>query len=227
MGKPPQDITMVQLVSIEITYDEDFHPYDFEITEEVADAVNTYLALCNKNPEKAAKELPDIIARMPQVPQLRNHLFVALRRLGRHDEAFAANDQALKDHPDYVYAILNKAGQHLEKDELDEVEKALGGMPLIITRTFPKRKVFYIGEVFSYYGVLVRFWVSKGDFEAAESFYQVLEELDPEHPLLPELRKLITISSLKDGFGMLMEKVEESKQRRLGRKNARSRRDPS
>jgi len=220
IGKPPKGTTMLQFVSIEITYDDDFHPHDFEITEEIAEAVNTYRVRCNENPKRAAAELPAIIARMPQVPQLRNHLFVALRRLGKHDEAFAINDQALKDHPDYIFAVMNKAAQYWEKNELDEVEKVLGGMPLIINRTFPKRKVFHIGEVFSYYGFLVRFWLSKGDFEAAEAFYDLLKELDPEHPLLSELEGLITIASLKDKFGKLMEKVEESKQGRLNRKKA-------
>jgi tetratricopeptide (TPR) repeat protein len=171
-----------------------------------------------KIPKKTAKELPAIIERMPQVPLLRNHLFVALRRLGKHNEAFAVNDQALKDHPDYIYAVMNKAVQHWENGELDEVEKVLGGMPLVINRTFPERKVFHIMEVLTYYGFLVRFWVTKGNHKSAESYYNLLEELEPGHPQLPELKSLLTFSNLKSAFGKLMEDIEKSKQRKENRK---------
>lgn len=216
--KPLKGQQPLYVANINITDDDDFLPYDFEQTEEIADAVNTYVVLCNTNPQKAVKELPAVIERMPQVPLLRNHLFVALRRLGRHDEAFAVNDQTLNDHPDYLYAVLNKALQHWEKNELDEVEKVLGGLPLMINRTFPQREVFHISEIFAYYGFLVRFWMSKDNLEAAQSFYNILEQLDPDHPQLPELKNAISIFAMKSVFGKLLEKVEKSQQRRENRK---------
>ncbi len=219
LGKSLKATQPLLLTNINITYDDDFLPFDFEQTDEVADAINTYVVLCNKNPQKTVDELPAIIERMPQVPLLRNHLFVALRRLGRHDEAFAVNDQALKDHPDYLYAVLNKAVQHWEKDELDEFEKALGGAPLMINRTFPKREVFHVSEMFAYYSLLLRYWLSKDNPDAAESFYKLLDALDSEHPVLPELKEAIDFSILKNTFGKLLDNIEKSRERRESRKN--------
>ncbi|MEO1259861.1 MAG: hypothetical protein AAFZ15_13800 [Bacteroidota bacterium] len=199
----PKDVEELHLFSIEITDDDDFNPHGFEITDEIADAVNKYREVCNDNPKQAVKELPDVIKQLPQVPQLRNHLFVALKRLGRYEEAYVVNDNAMRDFPDYIYATMNKAIQHWEKDELDEVEKVLGGMPLTINRSFPKRKVFHVSEVFAYESFMVRFWLSKDSLEGAESHFHLLKELAPNHPMLPELKRQIEMHSLKGMFSGL------------------------
>ena len=212
--KPAKAPEVLLLFNFEITDDDDFNPYDFEITEEIATAVNTYLEMCQENPQKAVDKLPAVIARFPKVPLLHNHLFAALRKLGKHAEAFAANDQALQAHPDYVYARLNKAAQYFEKKELDEVERVLGGMPLTIAHTFPNRKIFHISEVFTYFGFLIRFWVEKDNQVAAEAHLHFLEDLEPDHPSLPGLRKLVQFASLKDAFGKLMGFVKKSQERR-------------
>ncbi len=224
--KLPKDTETLYLFNFEITFDDDFNPHGFEINDEIADAVNTYREHCNENPAKAAKDLPAIIERFPQVPQLRNHLFVALRRLRRHEEAWAINDRALKDHPGYIYAVINKAVQFWEKDELDEVEKLFGGNPLTINLAFPKREKFHAAEVFAYYAFLIRFWTTKGNQVAAESHYEFLEELGPGHPQLPELKKLLEVSSLKDVFGKLMQNIEKSKERSMNRKPSKKAEKP-
>jgi tetratricopeptide (TPR) repeat protein len=203
--------------SIKITFDDDFHPYGFEVTDEIYDAVETYLRLCKENPTKAARELPAVIERHPQVPQLRNYLVTSLKLLGRLEEAYAVNDQALRDHPEYIYAVTNKAIQYWEKKEYDEVERFLGGQPLSINRTFPKRKIFHVSEVFAYYTFMIRLEVSKGNPDIAESFYNLLYELDPDHPELPDLKELIDIHSLKNIFSNLMASLKKTEKGRAKR----------
>ncbi len=175
--KPPSDVGTLHLFSIEITDDDEFHPHGFEITDEIADAVDKYREVCNDNPKQTVKELPAVIKQFPQVPQLCNHLFVALKRLNHYDEAYLVNDNAMRDFPDYIYAIMNKTIQHWEVDELDEVEKVLGGMPLTINRSFPKRKMFHVSEVFAYESFLIRFGCRRATRRALSpitSFWQSL-----------------------------------------------------
>lgn len=151
---------------------------------------------------------------------------MALMRLNKTKEAYAVNDICLQDHPDYLYAILNKATQYWLDDETEEAVRMLGGMPLTITRTLPKRNVFHITEVIVYYSFLVRFWVSEDNMAAAKSHLNFLEGLAPDHPQLPELRKLVDIASVKNHVDDRMAYSKKSEERRKNRKKTAATKQP-
>ncbi len=213
-----EDFEVFEAFHIELTFEDNFNPYTFEITHEIADAINKYRVMSKKHPEKAARELPAVIGRFPEVPIFKNHLFMALQLLGHSDEAWALNEQINKDHPDYFYGVLNKATYHWQKGDYDKVEELLGGSPLNIKKSFPKRKLFHFTEFYAYYSFLIRFWLSKDMLEAAQSHYKMVEEALPNHPGLPELKKLIDTNSLIHSLEDRLKKLEKPQKLRKPRK---------
>ncbi len=206
-----------QTFNFQITNDEDFHPYAYEVTDELADAVDFYRELCHSDPRLAIKELPAIIDRFPEVPLFKNHLMVAYKNLKMDKEAYAINDLTIKKHPDYIFAILNKAAQHYEEDELEKVVEVLGGFPLVINRAFPKRKVFHEREIFAFSNFLIHFFLKKGEKDAAQSHLDFIKDVIPDHPQIAEIQERITLFLLTDVFSELAEhskKMEEKREKR-------------
>lgn len=89
---------------------------------------------------------------------------------------------------------------------------------MTINRTFQTRKIFHAREVFAYYSFLIRLEVSRDNPEAAESYYNLLKELAPDQPELPELKNLIDLHTLQDMFSGVMDYLKKSEERRAKRK---------
>lgn len=192
-----QSLKKIQTKDFQITYDDEFNPYDFEIAEEINNLLAKYESICLNHPRKAVIKLRAMIKTFPHIPQFKNYLVTALKLSGRMKEAYQVNDHLLEEHPDYLFAITNKVIQYLETTELDKIPALLGGEPISLTRTFPKRKLFYVMEVFNYYKVLLYYWTTIGEVEKAEEAFTFLEDIQPGDAELIGLQRVIRIAKLK------------------------------
>lgn len=139
---------------MKITWADDFNPYSFQATPEIAQAIQLFGGMQQSDQVTAIRQLPALIDCYPEVPVFKNILFMCLLGQKRMDEAWAVNDRAIKENPDYLLAHINKASEHYNKGNYAGVLQVFGDPP-VISRTFPKRKIFHGGEVLAYECLLV------------------------------------------------------------------------
>ena len=67
-----------------------------------------------------------LVQKFPKNPQLKNCLSIAYNNLGDIEKSEEVNRWVLKEHPDYVFGILNIAAAYFHRDELDKIPQLLG-----------------------------------------------------------------------------------------------------
>ena len=97
---------------------------------------------------------------------LKNYLSVAYSIRGNAEQAAHVNEWMLKEHPDYLYGIVNKVNLYFAEGKYDD-GYALLGEQLEIRELFPHRKLFHVTEVISYYATAVKYLVHIGNLDAA------------------------------------------------------------
>lgn len=184
------------LSTIPITYDDDFNPHDFEMTEEITKLLTKYEEMCFQNPRRAIRELRRVAKQFPKVPQFKNYIVSAFKIAGDDEKSYDYNDKVLQLHPNYLFGLTSKTIQLWENGELDKIPDLLGGEPISILRTFPERELFYVMEVFNYYKVLIYYWTAVGDKKRAKEAFELLGEIQPGHEDLFRLK----LEMLKGGI---------------------------
>jgi len=120
------------------------------------------------------------IEQYPNVPQLKNYLSVAYMNTGMREKAFEVNDWIIKEHPDYLFGLLNKANEYYFEQQYEKIPELLGDL-LEIKELYPKRDVFHVNEFLSFNKLAVMYFSAIGNLEAAESRLSLMEELAPDH----------------------------------------------
>lgn len=130
--------------------------------------------------EKNIEYLLNKIEQYPNVPQIKNYLSVAYMNTDNKDKSIQVNNWLLKEHPDYLFGLINKAYEFYLKDQYDKMPEILGDL-MEIKDLYPERDVFHVLEVVSFNKIAVLYFSAIGNLEAAESRFQLLEELAPDH----------------------------------------------
>lgn len=123
----------------------------------------------------------------PEAPDLRNNLAKALAHQGREDEADELIHELVSDHPDYIFASVTLARQHLAEGELDAAEAIL--------RPFLARERFHIMEFGTFVDTYIELLVAKQQKDVARSWFDTWEKIYPGDPQLAYWRP-----RLKRGF---------------------------
>ncbi len=181
-----------KLFCYEITTDKKFMDVEFGITPELQLQFESLNFEMVKGGEMILNRLLGLIEKYPNVPHLKNFLMVAYSNSGDDEKAIEVNHWLVKEHPDYLFGKINLAGEYYLKEEYDNIPEVLGKL-LEIKDLYPERKCFHIAEVTGFYRVAIMYFSAIGNIEAAESRYEILERLAPNHPdtkaVLPILMK--------------------------------------
>ncbi len=181
-----------KLFNYEITTDKSFMDVEFGITPDLHKQFESLNYGMAKGGERIIKRLLGLIEKYPHVPHLKNFLMVAYSNTGDDKKAIEVNHWLIREHPDYLFGKLNLAAEYYLKEEYDKIPEVLGKL-LEIKDLYPERKCFHIAEVTGFYRVAIMYFSAIGNIEAAESRYEILERLAPDHPdtkgVLPILMK--------------------------------------
>ena len=134
----------------------------------------------NKKNKKIIDKLNSLILKYPNSPQLKNFLSVAFYVSGNYAKSVEVNNWILTEHPDYLFAILNKANEYINNDEPERVPEILGDA-MELKALYPDRDLFHIGEFTGFYKTVIRYYISVNNIELAENRYEILKELAPDH----------------------------------------------
>jgi hypothetical protein len=134
----------------------------------------------NKN-KKIIDKLTKLITQFPKSPQLKNFLSVAYSLQKKHEKAIEVNDWILVEHPDYLFAKINETNNSIKKGLFENVPKILGDS-LELKALYPERELFHIAEVTGFLKIVIRYFCAIKDLERAEERFEILKEIDAEHP---------------------------------------------
>lgn len=163
-----------------ITTDPEFMNEKSGITPELQNEMDTLYHKALKGGEKNIQYLISQIEKYPAVPNLKNYLSVAYMNSGNKQKSIEVNDWILTEHPDYLFGLLNKANIYYLAGEYDKMPEVLGEA-MEIKELNPDRDIFHLSEVVSFYKSAIMYFSAINNIEAAETRFQLLEELAPDH----------------------------------------------
>ena len=187
----------------EITIDPEYMNEKFGITPVLYRQMEDLHHKALKGGSKAIERLILLIEKYPGVPQLKNYLSVAYINSGNIEKAREVNHWIIKEHPDYLFGKLNLAFEYYNKKQYDKIPEVVGSL-MEIQDLYPDRDCFHLSEVTSFNKLAIMYFCAVGNLKAAESRYEILKELAPEHPdteeVFPYLMKArLEASSKKNG----------------------------
>lgn len=128
---------------------------------------------------------------------LKNYLSVAYHVRGNTQKAAEINASMLAEHPDYLFARLNKANFYIEHAEFNKVPELLG-TALEISQLYPEREVFHIGEIINFYKVIIRYYAAIENLELAEKKLEELKNLTPDSEGAEEAEEYLFVLRMKN-----------------------------
>ncbi len=170
-----------KLFNYEVTTDKRYMDVEFGITPDLQRQFESLNYEIAKGGEKIIKRLLGLIEKYPHVPHLKNFLMIAYSNSRNEKKAVEVNHWLIREHPDYLFGKLNLASEYYLKEEYDKIPEVLGKL-VEIKDLYPERKCFHLAEVTGFYRLAIMYFAAIGNIEAAESRYEILEKLAPDHP---------------------------------------------
>ena len=155
-------------------------------------------------------ELKKAIARFPEYPTLMNYLRVAYQMKQQNRQA----DQVLKDlarlHPEYLFTRLGIALQAMESNQSAKAIEALGA-ELDIRKLYPKRGLFHVSELKSYYACVAIIHAREGEPGLAHGVRAALLEIVPDADMHEDILREIMRANAKG----LQERIRKDDELRI------------
>jgi len=163
----------------------------------------------SKGSKKIIDRILKLIEKNPKNPQLKNFLSVAYKESGNIQKAREVNRWIIAEHPDYLFGKLNLAAEYFENKEYEKMTEVLGRM-MEIQELYPERQVFHFAEVTGFNRFAIMYFTAIGNQEAAESRYEILEKIAPNHPDTEQALPYLFPGRMKAGVKR-MEEEEKTK----------------
>jgi tetratricopeptide (TPR) repeat protein len=196
-----------QLFGFSIAYDKEFVSDLFSIPHELRPSLESLHNDALKGSGRIIQRLHKLVGQYPLVPQLKNYLSVAYFNSGRTEEALRLNRQLIREHPDFLFGHLNLAHEYFHKKQYEKIPRVLGE-DLELGEFFTHRDCFHLTEVTGYYEIAIMYFCATGNMEAAESRYDKLDELAPDHPDTLAVETYITRGRMEEGLRIMEEENE-------------------
>lgn len=139
-----------------------------------------------EQPVSAIPKLEKAIKEHPELPSLKNYLFVAYNFADKTKKAFTFLERTIKEHPDYVFGINNKILNIREKEELLKVGHLLGE-PRDIREIVGYDTVMHISAFKSYQDAAAHYEMTIGEDTAAVQRLESLMDLGVDQPFLDRM----------------------------------------
>lgn len=177
-----------------ITYDSDIIDKKYGITPEISEIINKlYYEIRDNSNEKLIAELTDLIIKYPKIPHFKNFLCVLYGSLKQLDKIFETNEWIIKEHPGYIYGILNKVNILIEEKTYDTIPELLNAS-FEIGQMYPERKLFHIAEVEAYYKVVIKYLSIIGNDDLAKSRLKFLKKVSDNEEAIETCEKYISFA---------------------------------
>ncbi len=193
-----------------ITTDPQFQNERFGNSPELAKQMETlfFEAQDEKN-KKVIDKLTHLIIQYPKSPQIKNYLSVAYHVQGKFAKATEVNNWILAEHPDYLFAKLNRAHEYVKKGEAEKVPQILGEA-MEIKELYPDRDLFHLAEVTGFYKAAIQYYAAIDNLDMAENRLEVLKEIAPDHPDTETAESFLFGLRMKKGVEYWKEQKEQS-----------------
>ena len=170
----------IKIVGYNLTEDSAFMDRQNHMSPYLKERIQELYFDLQKGNGPVISEILALIERFPQNPQLKNYLSVAYNNLGNIEKSEEVNNWILKEHPDYLFGILNKAAEYFYREEYYRIPDLLG-KNMELKELYPDRKVFHIGEFTSFTKFAIQYYFETGNLDAARSRLDLMLDLFPDH----------------------------------------------
>ena len=194
----------------EITTDPDLFREIMNIPPELQDHMNQLHRKAKKGGMKNIEYIKRKIKQYPNVPTLKNYLSIALENTGNEEKSFEVNEWILKEHPGYLFGLVNKATEYYVKEEYERMPELMGE-DMDIKALYPDREMFHLSEVVSFYLTAIMYFTAVGDLEAADSRLKFLQDVAPHEEATEKAAYIIMETRLQ----MARDKFREEKENRI------------
>jgi tetratricopeptide (TPR) repeat protein len=157
---------------------------------------NLYHEVLTRKPKKALSILEPLIEQHPDVPSLYNYLYVAYQGLGDRTNAQRVLQEMLERFPDYLFARITHANDCLQRGEAEKVPEIFEGK-YDLKLLYPERERFHLSEVLSFCAVMAWYFHTQGNHRRAETYYEMMRQLDPTHRSTRFIKRLLHPSWLR------------------------------
>jgi len=171
----------IKIVGYNLTEDSTFMDRQNHMSPFLKDRIQKLYFDIQKGKPSLIPEILKLIEQFPQNPQLKNYLSVAYNNSGNIEKSEEVNNWILKEHPDYLFGILNKAAEYFYRAEYYKIPELLG-KDMELKELYPNREVFHIGEYTSFTKFAIQYFFEISNLEAAESRLHMMLDLFPDHP---------------------------------------------
>ena len=167
------------ITNYKITTDPDWLENPNKLVPELAKQIEKFHKMALKGKRSSIPKLEQAIEKYPDSPQLKNYLTVLYMQLDDWDRVKEINHRILAEHPDYLFAKINLAGEYYLKEEYHKMPEILG-YTMELNALYPLRNTFHLSEVLSFYKCAILYFVAIGDIEQAEIRYDIMKQIAPE-----------------------------------------------
>lgn len=181
---------------------------NFEVSPEPVDVhsrkvtdlvTKAFYALNEHDPDRAEELLNAALAEAPDAPEILNNLAVAYYQQGRTAEAEALTRRIIEEHPEYLFGQINEAHRLIRANQLDQAADVLD--PLM------QRKKLHTSEFHALAVAQIELALARGIKEAANSWLDMLAQVEPDHPDILEYRMRLKLASIPDKLNELKKRM--------------------
>lgn len=199
-------VTELELVDYEITWEPLDDPSLRRLSPEDRERIGTVGPRVMERASDCVGELEQLVAEFPDLPKLQNYLTAAYVDAGRYEAADRLTREMYRRFPDYLFAIANYAMLCLREGRVERVPEVLRHT-CSLHQLYPNRRRFHVSEVVTYHAVVAEYFWRTGRRDEARRYFDMVRELDPEHPLVGHLRALMDPGVLKDLVSGMMARL--------------------
>jgi len=172
--------------------DEDFQNLPADVQEQMEELYYK----SQSNSMAAIKELQDLLLKYPHIPKIYNFLYGAYMHAGEKTKAIQIMEENYAKNPTYLFARLNYSDYLVEIGELKKAAE-IYDYNFDLKSLYPKRSVFHITEVISFFGIIGYYHAMVGNYDEARKCLSVLTAISPHHDYTLRLKhKINRISTL-------------------------------
>ncbi len=169
------------ITGYDITSDPNFWIDLYDITPELEREMPQLEAKAMEGKMSAIRNFHELIKKNPQNPQLKNLLSALYNNAGQQEKAEEVNRWIEAEHPDYLFAKLNKAAIYYQNEEYEKMSQILGDV-MELKEMYPNRDTFFISEFLSFNKLAALYFHATGDIDQAHARLKLMTEVAPEHP---------------------------------------------
>lgn len=169
------------LINYEITAEPVTDTTYAQLPESVMGQLEKLYHTLQKKPKEVIATLLPLIAQYPDAPMLYNYLYNAYLVLDDYTNAGRIIEETRQRFPDYLFGRIAYANYCLQRGDIEKIPEIFDGK-YDLKLLYPNRNRFHISEAINFYTVMAQYFHARGERARAETYYNLLRQISPEHP---------------------------------------------